>query len=690
MNVLALLAFLFALAVFAVPGIFLAARLRWGETAIEQALIGATLGLACAAYLGWAVSYLDLRLMAGVWPGFGVAVFGWWKTTSRLSAAQLSSPSPGTPGEGRGEGLRPNQQAKPERAQDPHPNPLPGYRERGQNGGVAVDRAEHRWLLLTLALVAVSRFAMAWGDRLPCGRDPAFHLILAQSLRVHHAMIFNWLPFENIPLNYPLGSHILVVLIATASRLSLVQSFNLLEPALGVLTTGLIYCLGKRLFPEGSIALFSAASYGLLAWYGSVGYYQWGGLPNELAMMFFLLILLVIAENSLGSWATWRLGLSFAALLVTHHHVLIAAGACLLALMIYFQLSHDSHRRQWLIARGVLLGMALANFYLVQELLKAHSIGATDVWSNDEHWIRWGELASDFGPAFFVAAIVGMIGSLVCRRMRAGGIVWTLCLALIALFIACEFGAPLLGKMIGHEPDMAFTPSRFLTDAVYFFAFFCGLAFSGIARLLSPRDSRRGFPIEPGIAVLAADFEGTKQEWIGGAIVLVAIVAAFAGCMPRWFGLTRRDEPVGFRDACEWIRANTDALTIVDSSPKIPYDFRIWTSYLCWRQSMPRTPIPVSEPRKLVPDREAYVFALLAGTAAPVPPSLMVVDIVPATGQTPTYSWLWRGPGGVHIDQIYPVLFPPPQHAPPPSSAPTSTASPRLPGSVRTTGPTGY
>ena len=37
-------------------------------------------------------------------------------------------PSPGTPGEGRGEGLRPSTAVG--QLEDPHPNPLPGYRER--------------------------------------------------------------------------------------------------------------------------------------------------------------------------------------------------------------------------------------------------------------------------------------------------------------------------------------------------------------------------------------------------------------------------------------------------------------------------------------------------------------------------------------------------------------------------------
>ena len=44
-----------------------------------------------------------------------------------VSLSACLSPSPGTPGEGRGEGLR----AAGDSNEDPHTNPLPGYRERG-------------------------------------------------------------------------------------------------------------------------------------------------------------------------------------------------------------------------------------------------------------------------------------------------------------------------------------------------------------------------------------------------------------------------------------------------------------------------------------------------------------------------------------------------------------------------------
>ena len=52
------------------------------------------------------------------------------------------APSPGTPGEGRGEGLRGAEAAR--QTEDPHPNPLPAYRERGPD----------KWLLTLLGTVA--------------------------------------------------------------------------------------------------------------------------------------------------------------------------------------------------------------------------------------------------------------------------------------------------------------------------------------------------------------------------------------------------------------------------------------------------------------------------------------------------------------------------------------------------------
>jgi hypothetical protein len=59
-------------------------------------------------------------------PHSNVVATGAHTATSALEIRDGITPSPGTPGEGRGEGSSPASQ------KDPHPNPLPGYRERGQ------------------------------------------------------------------------------------------------------------------------------------------------------------------------------------------------------------------------------------------------------------------------------------------------------------------------------------------------------------------------------------------------------------------------------------------------------------------------------------------------------------------------------------------------------------------------------
>ena len=69
-------------------------------------------------------------------------------------------PSPGTPGEGQGEGLLPPVLGDPRKQKDPRPSPLPEYREREKRSGVdgceALERdflsrkmtgADHRWII---------------------------------------------------------------------------------------------------------------------------------------------------------------------------------------------------------------------------------------------------------------------------------------------------------------------------------------------------------------------------------------------------------------------------------------------------------------------------------------------------------------------------------------------------------------
>jgi len=145
--------------------------------------------------------------------------------------------------------------------------------------------------------VGVTRFAIALPLVLPPGTlDPTFHLVLARQIQISHHAIDHW-PFAGIPLNYPTGSHVLVVVLSALAGLPLHTTFKDFIPLLGVLTTGQIYVFARRVTASPLTALYSAAIYGLWAWYGSIDYFRWGGLPNELAMLLFLAMLSIEAAS---------------------------------------------------------------------------------------------------------------------------------------------------------------------------------------------------------------------------------------------------------------------------------------------------------------------------------------------------------------------------------------------------------
>ena len=144
------------------------------------------------------------------------------------------------------------------------------------------------WLAVLLVLVAVSRYAVAVQTTLPPGWDPTFHLLLASRIQESGQIIHDWRPFADAALNYPTASHTLLAVLSNTSQLDLHVVFRLIVPALGVLTTAAMYLFATRATGSPPIGLASAVAYGLWAWWGSIDYYRWGGLPNELGMLLFM------------------------------------------------------------------------------------------------------------------------------------------------------------------------------------------------------------------------------------------------------------------------------------------------------------------------------------------------------------------------------------------------------------------
>ena len=46
-----------------------------------------------------------------------------------------------------------------------------------------------------------------WLGKLPVGWDAYFHMTIAESIAARGRAVHDWLPYEDLPLNYPIGAH---------------------------------------------------------------------------------------------------------------------------------------------------------------------------------------------------------------------------------------------------------------------------------------------------------------------------------------------------------------------------------------------------------------------------------------------------------------------------------------------------
>ncbi len=130
--------------------------------------------------------------------------------------------------------------------------------------------------MLLLLLVIVLQGAVVTRSLLPRGWDPTFHLLLAKKIALSDHLIRDWMPFDNAALNYPIGSHFMIVLFARFSGLSLTLTFELLMVTFCVLAALAIYALAAEYFASATIGLYAAIAYSLWAFWGSADYLRWG------------------------------------------------------------------------------------------------------------------------------------------------------------------------------------------------------------------------------------------------------------------------------------------------------------------------------------------------------------------------------------------------------------------------------
>ncbi|HUB26377.1 MAG TPA: hypothetical protein VL992_13195 [Tepidisphaeraceae bacterium] len=557
--ILELTRFLASTLILIFPGIFLCRANRMGSNWLETVIHGSCLGLALAVYLASLISHFDLRWFYAVW----------------ACVAILS--------------LILNLRRKPRPAET---------------------KPVNRWLILVLLIVAASRYAIALPQELPDGWDPSFHCLLARKIQIAHHAISDWTPFESVALNYPTGSHTLVAVLSTITGLPVHTIFKDLIPFLGIWMTGQVFLLARRSGLAESAALFAALAYGLWSDFGSINYYGWGGLPNEIGMLFFLSMLTAWLESR-----TAVMSIQWAALILSHHHVMLTSAA-IAAVTLAWPGKIDRRR---IVVAGVSAAI-IDTFFLVPYAAKISTLASTHVLHSGENRLDlFGYVLPSMGLAFLIVSAAGIVIAIRQRRsIPTHPIAMIAVLTLTALYFICEYLVPLFtGSTI-------LTPSRFPTDMACFLALFAGCAAEIVQQKLR----------------------------LPTAIVIVLTLLIALTLLPTWRSEWKgQGEMPDYLAACQWINQNTPPATYVISDASInSIDNQLsWIPYLTWRRGA-YTPLPDSEPLEGIPHPRDRAQMLIAQGG---PSSDPVVAIVGTTnlGDLPV---LWSSESGIRVVRIRP------------------------------------
>jgi hypothetical protein len=463
-------------------------------------------------------------------------------------------------------------------------------------------------LALLLTVVFVLQIDAVTHQLVPLGWDPSFHLLLAKKIALSDYIIRDWQPFENAALNYPIGSHLLIALFAGFSGLPLPRVFQLLMVTFNLLSALAIYALASEYFASEMVGLYAAIAYSLWAFTGSTDYLRWGGLPNQLGMLLGLGIFSLVMRVDERRKRTMLMAMLFAAVCLTHHHVMLTMGLVLTALMGFFWATADPEKRYRTIFLALVMGSVAAAFFLIPYTLKAPSLSQTKVLHMKDRWPVLGPVLVGFA---FTGAVLDYLRK--AARLHVFHFVAAILLLLYALFAWVFYFYQYEMKGVG---SVAFTPSRFITDLVYFLSIFAGYAFYRI------------------------------QEYLGWRPPIMIAIALSLGYVnyPLWEQVFLPNDDPGRFAAYDWIQSHTPANSIVLTDDS-------WACYATWRRTL-RTPMPVSEPRVSPRISKTAKREMLEGGAPGELRGVQVLDVL-KPGARAEGKVLWSNPDGWEVSELY-------------------------------------
>jgi hypothetical protein len=589
------------------PGIYCWTVLFPNDSAAQRLAWGSVLGLAAAVYVAYVCAFADLRWFYAVWPALLISVgsFAWWHTQRRLSLRDLNETALGSV-------MRLSSVSGESReAESSRPATLSTGHGAGFSTGLAA--SPNAALALLLLMIVVLQTVAVMNQSVPSGWDPSFHLLLAKKIALSDHLIRDWQPFESAALNYPLGSHFLIVLFARFSGLPLPRVFQFLMVTFSMLSALAVYALASEYFASEIVGLYAAIAYGFWAWYGSTDYLRWGGLPNQLGMLLGLGILGLVVRAGEQRKGTVLMAVLFTSVCLTHHHVMFTMGSILIVLALFFLATNDSERRYRTIFFALAMSAVAAAFFLFPYALKAASLSQTSVFHiDDDH--RWLDFTG-LGLGLVAFALAG--AALDYFRKETRSHVFH-CVSATLLLLYLLFGPVYYFyqvKMTG-EGFVAFTPSRFTTDLVYFLSLFAGYCLYRLQKFLG---------------------------WSAPTMVAIALALAFVN-RGGWEHLLAPDRASGRFAAYGWVADHTPANSILMTTDP-------WACYAAWRRTL-GTPMPASEPS--VPPRisERANLELLAGRS---PKELRGIQLLAVfgPGDRSKGRLLWSNPDGWEVTEVY-------------------------------------
>jgi hypothetical protein len=472
------------------PGAMLWQSWHPHRPAVDSWITGSGLSLAAAIYLAYLCAYVDIRAFYLVWAGLGGwAILKAWRLRSRI----------------------------------------------------AISTSERHLFLLLLG-VLMSRAVGTAGQLLPSGWDPSLHLMFANKIASTCQLLVNLEPFEPGATSYPLGSHCLLVILSKATHVSLHDCFRLCMVLLATLSTAQVYVLGRQLSKSRNAGLYSAATYGFVLVFGSLGYHNWGGLPNQLGMTLSLTVL-ALAKTLDARRHPAAIALLLVSVAFAHHHVMVALYVALLLTALWLCLRAPQFRGPLLKIAGLVL--LIGGFYLIPYALQARELSQTEVLTYAESAVS----ASAMGWPFLALLLVCLPIYLFRARQGKVAIVEIVALVWVGVYLLGGIIYPAITESLHGERRTPFVPSRFLTDAAYLLCLPIGIAIHSCCRRV-------------------------PRAWLLAA--LTALALANHG---SWQAIANSAVPEERWQAYRWIAEHTEAETLILTDDS-------WTAYAAERPSL--------------------------------------------------------------------------------------------------------